>query len=62
MRASEIINLVFVFSDPGFDEFMRCTSAPAGDSSSTRVSHDGLKDCQLKGHVVYEGFDPAMSH
>jgi len=26
------------------------------------VSHDELKDCQLKGHVVYEGFDPAMSH
>src|SRR5215467_8756585 len=37
---SEIINLAFVFSDPGFDEFMRCTSVPAGDSSSTRVTHD----------------------
>jgi len=59
---SEIINLVFVFSDPGFDEFMRCTSVPAGDSSSTRVSHDEFKDCQHKGHVVYDGFDPAVSH
>jgi len=59
---TEIINLAFVFSDPGFDEFMRCTSVPAGDSSSTRVSQDEFKDCQHKGHVVYEGFDPAMSH
>jgi hypothetical protein len=56
---SEIINLAFVFSDPGFDEFLRCTSVPAGDSSSTRVSRDEFKDCQHKGHVVYEGFDPA---
>jgi oxalate decarboxylase/phosphoglucose isomerase-like protein (cupin superfamily) len=57
----ETINLAFIFSDPGFDEFMRCTSVAAGDSSSTRVSHDEFKDCQHKGHVVYEGFDPAMS-
>ena len=28
---NESINLAFVFSDPGFDEFMRCTSVPAGD-------------------------------
>jgi len=51
---SEVINLAFVFSDPGFDEFMRCTSVPAGDSSSTRVSHDEFEYCQHKGHVVYE--------
>ena len=60
--ANEIINLAFVFSDPGFDEFMRCTSVPADDSSSMRVSRDEFKDCQHKGHVVYEGFDPATSH
>jgi oxalate decarboxylase/phosphoglucose isomerase-like protein (cupin superfamily) len=59
---NKTINLAFVFSDPGFDEFMRCTSVPAGESSSTRVTHDEFKDCQHKGHVVYEGFDPAMSH
>jgi mannose-6-phosphate isomerase-like protein (cupin superfamily) len=59
---NETIYLAFVFSDPGFDEFMRCTSVPAGDSSSTRVSHDEFMDCQHKGHVVYEGFDPAVLH
>ena len=59
---NETINLAFVFYDPGFDEFMRCTSVPAGESSSTRVTHDEFKDCQHKGHVVYEGFDPTVSH
>jgi hypothetical protein len=59
---NETINLAFVFSDPGFDEFMRCTSVPAGESSSTRVTHEEFKDCQHKGHVVYEGSDPAISH
>src|SRR5215469_13636621 len=57
---NETINLAFVFSDPGFDEFMRCTSVPAGEPSSTRVTHDEFEDCQHKGHVVYEGFDPAQ--
>ena len=51
---NENINLAFVFSDPGFDEFMRCTSVPLGDPSSEKVSRDELKDCQHKGHVVYE--------
>ena len=55
---SENIQLAFVFSDPGYDEFMRCVSVPAGDPSSMKVSHDELKDCQHKGHVVYDGFDP----
>ena len=57
---NEIINLAFVFSDPGFDEFMRCTSVPAGDSPSTRVSRDEFRDCQHRGHVVYQGFDPRL--
>src|SRR6516165_8565205 len=35
---NENINLAFVFSDPGFDEFMRCTSVPLGDPSSEKVS------------------------
>src|SRR5215510_14154194 len=54
---NEHIDLAFVFSDPGFDEFMRCTSVPLGDPSSEKVSRDELHDCQRKGQVVYEGFD-----
>src|SRR5499433_4565979 len=52
---NENINLAFVFSDPGFDAFMRCTSVPLGDPSSEKVSRDELNDCQHKGQVVYEG-------
>ena len=54
---NENINLAFVFSDPGYEEFMRCVSVPAGEPSSVRVSRDELGECQHKGHVVYEGFE-----
>jgi quercetin dioxygenase-like cupin family protein len=57
----ETIDLAFVFSDPGFDAFMRCTSVPLGDLSSEKVSRDELNDCQHKGQVVYEGFDAPVS-
>lgn len=53
---NENINLAFVSSDPGYEEFMRCTSVPAGDSSSAMVLRDELRECQHKGHVMYEGF------
>ena len=58
----EIIDLTFVFSDPGYDEFMRCISVSRGDSASVKVQRDEFKDCQHKGHVVYEGFDSASTH
>jgi len=54
---NESIHLAFVFSDPGFDEFMRCVSVPASASSSQPLSRDDFKECQQKGHVVYEGFE-----
>jgi len=59
----ESISLVFVFSDPGFDDYLRCSSVPAGDPSSMMVlPREELKDCQHKGHVVFEGFDSTASH
>jgi quercetin dioxygenase-like cupin family protein len=60
---NESISLVFVFSDPGFDDYMRCSSVPAGDPSSTTVlPRDELKDCQHKGHATFEGFDSTDLH
>ena len=59
---NENINLAFVFSDPGYDEFMRCVSVPAGNPSSAMVSHDELRECEHKGHVMYEGFPPTAQH
>src|SRR5262249_1442796 len=57
---NENIDLAFVFSDPGFDEFMRCTSVPLGDPSSEKVSRDALNDCQHKAQVLYEEFNPPL--
>jgi len=59
---NETIQLAFVFSDPGYDEFVRCVSVPAGDPSSATVTHDELRDCQHKGHVAYEEFDSPAPH
>jgi quercetin dioxygenase-like cupin family protein len=47
------IRLAFVFSDPGFDEFMRCMSVPAG-APPEKLSAQEFKECQHRGHVDYE--------
>ena len=49
----ESIRLAFIFSDPGYDEFMRCTSVPSGDPPSKTVTHEEFSECQHKGHVMY---------
>lgn len=54
---NENIQLAFIFSDPGFDQFMRCVSVPASNPSSAPMSHDDFEKCQHTGHVVYEGFE-----
>ncbi|HKD49253.1 MAG TPA: cupin domain-containing protein [Candidatus Acidoferrum sp.] len=59
---NEKIDLAFVFSDPGYDEFMRCVSVPEGDASSAKILRDELRECQHKGHVAYEGFDSPAPH
>jgi uncharacterized RmlC-like cupin family protein len=51
---TENIRLAFVFSDPGFDDFMRCASVPAGETS-TKLSPEEFKACQHQGHVMFEG-------
>jgi len=52
------ISLVFVFSAPGFEENMRCSSVPAGQSAPP-IDTEELKACAHKGHVEYEAFAPA---
>jgi len=49
---TENISLAFVFSDPGFDDFMRCASVPAGETS-TKLSPEEFKGCQHQGHVEF---------
>jgi len=55
---TENIRLAFVFSDPGFDDFMRCASVPAGETS-TKLSPEEFKACQHQGHVMFEATAPA---
>jgi quercetin dioxygenase-like cupin family protein len=50
---TENISLAFVFSNPGFDDFMRCVSVPVGEASA-KLSPEEFKACQHEGHVEFE--------
>src|SRR5450432_1246958 len=50
---ADSISLVFIFSAPGFEENMRCSSVPAGQTASP-INTDELKACAHQGHVEYE--------
>jgi hypothetical protein len=49
---SETIALVFIFSAPGFEDYMRCVSVPAGQERTT-ITREELRRCAHAGHVVY---------
>ena len=49
----ENISLAFVFSAPGFEEFQRCVSVPAG-SPAPPLSREEFKACQHEGHIAFE--------
>lgn len=50
---SEPIQLIFVFSAPGFEDYMRCTSVPAGQPAPP-IALDDARQCAHSGHVEYE--------
>lgn len=50
---TEPIGLVFMFSAPGFEDYMRCASVPAGQTP-TVITREDLRNCSHAGHVVYE--------
>ena len=52
------ISLVFIFSAPGFEDYMRCSSVPAGQSAPP-LTVDEFKSCAHKGHVNYEALAPS---
>ena len=49
---AEPITLAFVFSAPGFDDYLRCTSVPAGETL-TPMTLEEVSRCAEKGHVHY---------
>lgn len=53
----EPLNLTFVFSAPGFDDFQTCISVPAGEKP-TPMTEGELQRCQDQGHMIYKPSDP----
>ncbi len=52
----EPIQLIFLFSAPGFEKWMRCTSVEAGQTVAP-VPMDEVRACAHEGHVEYEGME-----
>lgn len=51
--STQPLNVTFIFSAPGFDEFQRCISVPAAESP-TPMTEEDLKHCEAPGHMVYK--------
>ena len=56
----EDIHLIFIYSSPGFERYMRCTSTPVGQTASP-LSLDQLRACAEAGHVEYQGLPSASA-
>ena len=51
---TEPIALAFVFSEPGFEDTMRCNSVPAGETPTT-ITPEQQSDCAHLGHSESAG-------
>ncbi len=51
--SNEPLSVTFIFSAPGFDEFQRCISVPAGETPMPMTEED-LRRCEAPGHMVYK--------
>ena len=49
---SETASVVFVFSAPGFEPYMRC-DAVLPNEKVTPLSAEEMKACEHEGHVIY---------
>jgi quercetin dioxygenase-like cupin family protein len=49
--STEVMSITFVFSAPGFDNYLRCTSVPAGDNP-TPMTQENWQQCQHEGHAL----------
>jgi hypothetical protein len=54
---NENIRLSFVFSAPGFEEFQRRISVPAG-SPALPLSREEFLACQHEGHIAFDAVTP----
>jgi quercetin dioxygenase-like cupin family protein len=51
-----LTNIVFIFSHPGFDDYMRCMSF-APDEKSAFLSREERRDCAHKGHAMFKSLE-----
>lgn len=51
---TEPVNVIFVFSAPGFEETMRCNSVPANEKP-TPLTPEQKRECAHLGHAVSAG-------
>ena len=50
---TETVSVVFIFSAPGFENYMRCDSVLPNEKA-TPLSPGEDKECQHQGHVIYK--------
>jgi quercetin dioxygenase-like cupin family protein len=50
---TETVSTVFVFSAPGFENYMRCESVLPNEKP-TPISPQQDKECEHRGHVIYK--------
>jgi quercetin dioxygenase-like cupin family protein len=53
---TEAVSVVFVFSAPGFENYMRCDSVLANEKV-TPLSLEEQKGCAHEGHVIYKDLE-----
>jgi quercetin dioxygenase-like cupin family protein len=53
---TETVSVVFVFSAPGFENYMRCDSV-LPDEKVIPLSTEELKGCGHEGHVIYKDLE-----
>jgi quercetin dioxygenase-like cupin family protein len=51
----EAVQLIFIYSAPGFERYMRCTSTAVGETAPPFLPIDKLRACAKDGQVEYEG-------
>ena len=53
---TETVSVVFVFSAPGFEDYMRCDSVLPNEKV-TPLSLEEQKGCAHGGHVIYKDLE-----
>jgi quercetin dioxygenase-like cupin family protein len=53
---TEPVSLTFIFSEPGFEDTMRCNSVPTGETP-TPITPEQHKACAHEGHAEYEAME-----